>query len=54
VQLHEWPPEGLAYSGLPKDLSEARDRRAERMTVVRKDCAHQPDPLRTSIDQYPD
>jgi uncharacterized protein (DUF2126 family) len=53
VQLHEWHPEGLAYSGLPKDLSGARDRRAERMTVVEEKRARQPDPLQTSIDQYP-
>jgi uncharacterized protein (DUF2126 family) len=54
VQLHEWHPEGEAYPGLPKDLNEARERRSERMTVIREDCTWQPDPLQTSIDQYPD
>ena len=36
-KLHEWQPEGLAYPGLPADLSDARDRRAERITVVAQD-----------------
>jgi uncharacterized protein (DUF2126 family) len=33
VTLHEWPPTGEAYDGLPDDLAEARRRRAERVTV---------------------
>jgi uncharacterized protein (DUF2126 family) len=36
-KLHEWHPAGQAYPGLPKDLHDARDRRAERMTVVAED-----------------
>ena len=36
IELHEWHPEGLAYPGLPKDLAEARDRRAERITVIKE------------------
>jgi uncharacterized protein (DUF2126 family) len=33
VTLHEWPPAGEAYDGLPQDLAEARRRRAERAVV---------------------
>jgi uncharacterized protein (DUF2126 family) len=33
VTLHEWPPTGEAYDGLPEDLAEARRRRAERVSV---------------------
>jgi uncharacterized protein (DUF2126 family) len=33
VTLHEWPPTGEAYAGLPQDLDEARRRCAERVTV---------------------
>jgi uncharacterized protein (DUF2126 family) len=33
VTLHEWPPDGEAYDGLPEDLAEARRRRAERVSV---------------------
>jgi uncharacterized protein (DUF2126 family) len=41
VTLHEWHPEGDAYSGLPEDLAEARQRRAERVTVrsIARDAA---------------
>lgn len=35
VTLHEWRPDGGAYTGLPADLDEARQRRAERVTVER-------------------
>jgi uncharacterized protein (DUF2126 family) len=33
VTLHEWHPEGEAYMGLPEDLVQARQRRAERVTA---------------------
>jgi uncharacterized protein (DUF2126 family) len=33
VTLHEWRPDGQAYAGLPVDLSEARRRLAERVTL---------------------
>jgi uncharacterized protein (DUF2126 family) len=41
VTLHEWPPGGNAYPGLPADLEEARQRRCERITldVVPRDSA---------------
>jgi uncharacterized protein (DUF2126 family) len=35
VTLHSWRPDGEAYSGLPKDLTEATARRAERFVVER-------------------
>lgn len=33
ITLHGWQPEGLPYAGLPRDLDEARQRRAERLVV---------------------
>ena len=33
VTLHEWHPDGVAYPGLPLDLAEASQRRAERVTL---------------------
>lgn len=53
VQLHEWHPEGLAYPGLPKDLNEARDRRAERITVVEQARAQPTYTLAASRDRHP-
>jgi uncharacterized protein (DUF2126 family) len=53
VQLHEWHPEGLAYAGLPKDLSEARDRRSERITVVEEKRAQQADAQKPGTDRNP-
>jgi uncharacterized protein (DUF2126 family) len=48
VTLHEWHPVGDAYAGLPEDLTAARQRRAERLTVeVRprdSTLAHPPPP----------
>jgi hypothetical protein len=41
VTLHEWRPDGDAYSGLPEDLAAADRRRADRVTleVVPRDTA---------------
>jgi uncharacterized protein (DUF2126 family) len=44
VTLHEWPPTGEAYDGLPEDLAEARRRRAERVTVQAVPSTAAPDP----------
>jgi uncharacterized protein (DUF2126 family) len=35
VTLHEWQPAGEAYPGLPRDLADAAQRRAERVTTER-------------------
>jgi uncharacterized protein (DUF2126 family) len=35
ITLHEWQPEGAAYAGLPADLDDAQQRRAERVRVER-------------------
>jgi uncharacterized protein (DUF2126 family) len=35
VTLHEWRPDGRGYAGLPTDLAQARQRRAERVSVER-------------------
>jgi uncharacterized protein (DUF2126 family) len=35
VALHEWRPDGEAYSGLPRDVTEARARRAARCVLRR-------------------
>jgi uncharacterized protein (DUF2126 family) len=35
VTLHEWRPDGRGYAGLPTDLAQARQRRAERVSVDR-------------------
>ncbi|MBL8350171.1 MAG: transglutaminase family protein [Burkholderiaceae bacterium] len=55
VTLHEWRPDGQAYPGLPEDLDEARQRRADRITLqaVPRDPAlgGEPAPLR-GLDAY--
>lgn len=33
ITLHEWRPDGQAYTGLPEDLAQAAARRAERISV---------------------
>jgi hypothetical protein len=33
VSLHNWRVEGLPYTGLPEDVDEAAERRAERFVV---------------------
>lgn len=42
ITLHEWRPDGGAYAGLPDDLAEASQRRAERVAleVVPRDPGH--------------
>jgi hypothetical protein len=44
VSLHEWQPDGGAYTGLPEDLAEASARRAERVAleVVPRDATGTP------------
>ena len=44
VTLHEWSPDGGAYTGLPEDLAAASTRRAERVTL--KFLPHHPGPLK--------
>jgi len=33
ITLHEWRPDGEAYAGMPADLAEASQRRADRLTL---------------------
>jgi uncharacterized protein (DUF2126 family) len=43
VTFHEWQPQGLAYAGLPADMSDAAQRRQERFTARVVPCiAHVP------------
>jgi uncharacterized protein (DUF2126 family) len=44
VTLHEWRSDGEAYAGMPKDLAEASQRRADRIVldVLPRDPAHSP------------
>ncbi|MEY4549563.1 MAG: hypothetical protein RL685_5758, partial [Pseudomonadota bacterium] len=35
ITLHPWRPDGLPYEGLPRNMAEARERRAERFVVER-------------------
>jgi uncharacterized protein (DUF2126 family) len=36
IEWHEWRPDGLPYDGLPRDLDDARARRAERCVQQRR------------------
>jgi uncharacterized protein (DUF2126 family) len=44
--LHDWQPEGKAYSGLPDNLDEARSRIAERFVVEEISQEHAPDAVK--------
>ncbi|MGH8552189.1 MAG: transglutaminase family protein, partial [Methylococcales bacterium] len=55
ITYHEWQPQGLPYSGLPRDLQDAEQRRAERVTTrtIPFDCAKQPKTIpRSAITEY--
>lgn len=47
IRLHDWHPEGEAYPGLPTGLQDARERRAQRITVQALDLS-QPETARES------
>ena len=53
ITLHEWRPDGEAYPGLPADLIEAGERRAERITLVARDRPEQAPPEETGIEARP-
>jgi uncharacterized protein (DUF2126 family) len=44
ITLHEWRPDGEAYAGMPRDLADASQRRADRIVldVLPSDPAHIP------------
>jgi len=53
VTLHEWRPDGEAYSGLPADLIEAGERRSGRITVVERERPMQDPPDESDIEASP-
>ncbi len=55
VRIHGWQPEGLPYSGLPKDREEAEQRRQERLTqesVAAASLEESVPPPPLSLDDY--
>jgi uncharacterized protein (DUF2126 family) len=53
VKLHEWQPEGEAYPGLPTDLTDARARRAARVTVQAQERPVQDHSSQSSLQAIP-